>query len=151
MLIAVIELRWPSYKMLYTSLHPEIHPISWDEMRWDEVFPQELAGKFFSLPLVAIVEEGGGVRHSHTEWKFWFFPPHGALIGPDQTFSTLHMGPIQKCMMTMMLKGWWSCLLGLLNPRLKLPQPDHTEQRASLPYCQGGDKCTTSVTIPWLH
>ena len=27
-------------------------------------FSQELAGKFFSLPLVEIVEEGGGVRPS---------------------------------------------------------------------------------------
>ena len=25
------------------------------------------------------------------------------------------------------LKGWGSCLLGFLDPRFELPQPDHTE------------------------
>ena len=34
--------------------------------------------------------------------------------------------------------GGRPCLLGLLHPRLQLPQPDHTEQRAGLPHCQGG-------------
>ena len=38
------------------------------------------------------------------------------------------------------LKGWRPCLLGLLNPRLELSEPDHTGQRASLPHRQGGDK-----------
>ena len=25
------------------------------------------------------------------------------------------------------LKGWGSCILGFLDPRFELPQPDHTE------------------------
>ena len=37
-----------------------------------------------------------------------------------------------------MIAGWGSCLVGLVHPRLKLSQPNHTEQREGLPHCQGG-------------
>ena len=39
-----------------------------------------------------------------------------------------------------MIAGWGSCLVGLVHPRLKLSQPDYTEQREGLPYCQGVDQ-----------
>lgn len=127
------------------------HQLRWDEMRWGVS-----TGACWQVLLAPTGGNRRGGRRGETftyRMKILIFCTARCSnrTRPDQTFSTLHMGPIQKCMMTMMLKGWWSCLLGLLNPRLKLPQPDHTEQRASLPYCQGGDKCTTSVTIPWLH
>ena len=72
---------------------------------------QELAGKFFSLPLVELVEEGGGVRFQRST---------------------------DNILLNNMMIGGRPCLLGLLHPRLQLPQPDHTEQRAGLPHCQGG-------------
>ena len=58
-----------------------------------------------------LVEEGGGVRFQRST---------------------------DNILLNNMMIGGRPCLLGLLHPRLQLPQPDHTEQRAGLPHCQGG-------------